>query len=104
MQIQHNKLRILNTTGNPSVSLQGIEHVILADVEADPHQDAQATGLQQQQPACPQALTHRQTLRHSNRLQTLHPTQGLVLHQHLIDQTQGKATPLHNKRRRANRK
>lgn len=75
--------------GQPSVGLQGEEHVVLAYVEADPLQDSQPAGLQQQQPAGSQALTHRQALGHTDRLQTLHPTQSLVLHKHLRDQTEG---------------
>ncbi|MEQ2196096.1 hypothetical protein XENOCAPTIV_023907 [Xenoophorus captivus] len=72
------------------VGVLGEEHVVLAHVEPDPLQDSQAAGLQQQQPAGPQTMTHGQALRHADRLQTLQPTQSLVLHEHLTDQTQGK--------------
>lgn len=73
-----------------SVGLQGIEHIVLAHIEPDTQEDPQATGLQQQQPAGSQTLTHCQTLRHADWLQTLHPTQSLVLNEHLADQTQAK--------------
>lgn len=87
--INHEVSGIYNIHRQPSVSLQGEEHVILADVEPDALQDSQAARLQQQQPAGAQTLTHGQALRHADGLQTLHATQSLVLHEHLAVQTEG---------------
>lgn len=93
MQKNKQKNIINHLQACPSVSLQGIEHVVLAYIESDPLQDPQATGLQQQQPAGPQTLTHPQTLGHADGLQPLHPAQGLVLHKHLADTTQRQMIP-----------
>lgn len=49
-----------------SVGLQGVEHIVLADVEADTLQDPQTAWLQQQQPAGTQTLAGRQALGHGD--------------------------------------